>query len=793
MFQNYFIIAWRNLLKNKVNTIINIVGLALGFSVSVLILIYVYHEVSFDNFHEKSDRIYRMTLEGVMSDGKTMKAAISSGEVAREITSKVPGVELVTRVYDWGDDEVFVGDQRFINDKTAWADTGFFRIFTFPLIQGNPKTALNEMFSVVLSEKLANKYFGDDDALNKTIKIEDDEYRVTGIMQDWPENSHLDYDAIASFSSLERSDYNIVKRDGISFPTYVMLKEGVDRDFVLKQIREVTDKVFEDRYGPMGIKVISSTQPLSDAYLYSEFMFADGKKGDIRNVYIFSFLAFFIILIAVFNFINLMTAQSERRMREIGLRKVLGAGRRDVIRQFIGESILVALIAFSLSLGLNEILLQPFSSLMGEHFILQYWQNPVLLVAIIFFVVFTGILSGIYPAVYLSAFRPIRVLKGAVSNTGRKHTLRKVLVTLQFAISVFLIISLFLLDAQTRFMKDKDLGFQREGTVALRMLTDQVRSSFKNIKAELLQSPYIISVTASQSIPGQSRSMQNCYKKGDDPQSAIIIHENRVQYDYIETYGLQIIEGRSFDDEMKTDTAACVINQKAAEKLGLDDPVGKDIYVWQNPVRIIGVVSDYNFMSLHSEIDPLVLTMYSKWFRQISIRIRPENVSETMDYIEKTLKESDPNYTFEYVFVDEQFAQMYQKEERMNKLFSSAAILAVIISILGIYALTSFTVGRKTKEIGIRKAMGASIPQILGMLFTDLSKWILIGNIIAWPLAFWLVKDWLGNFAYQIELMNYWWVFPGAALLAIGVGMLSMFSQSWSAAHENPVDALRYE
>lgn len=793
MIWSYIVVAWRNLLKNKVNTVINILGLTVGFSVSVLIVIYVLHQLSFDQFHENKDRIYRMAIEDVMSDGKNIKAAISSGEVAREITNKVPGVELATRVYDWGDDEVFVGDQRFINEKTAWADTGFFQIFTFPLVQGNPKTALNEMFSVVLSEKLAHKYFGNENALNKTIKIEYDEYRVTGVMKDWPENSHLDYNAIASFSSLERSDYDIVERDGISFPTYILLAKGVNHNATLTQICEVTDKVLEERYGPMGIKAKSFTQPLSKAYLYSDFIFTDGKKGDIRNVYIFSFLAFFIILIAVFNFINLMTAQSERRTREIGLRKVVGACRRDVILQFIGESVLVSLFAFIISLGLNELLLQSFSSLMGEHFSLEYWKQPILLLAIFIFVLITGVVSGIYPALYLSSFRPIKTLKGSLTRTGKKHMLRKVLVTFQFAISIFLIVSLLLLQAQTRFLKTKDLGFQREGTVALRMLTKQVRLSFASIKAELLQNPNILSVTASQSIPGQSRSMQNCYKKGDNPQSAIIIHENRVQPDYIETYGLHIVKGRGFDKEMKTDTAACVINEKAAKMLGLDDPVGKDIFVWTVPCRIIGVMSDYNFMSLHTEIDPLVLTMYSKWFQQISVRIRPEKITETMDYIENTLKEADPNYTFEYVFVDEQFAQMYQKEERVNRLFSSSAILAVIISILGIYALTSFTIGQKIKEICIRKALGASISQIIVMLFTDLSKWILIGNIIAWPLAYLMVRDWLGNFAFRIEMLNYWWVFPFAAAIAYLVGAGAMLSQAWLAAHSNPVDGIRYE
>lgn len=793
MIWSYLIIAWRNLLKNKINTIINVLGLTVGFSVSVLILIYVYHEVSFDNFHKNGDRIYRMTLEGSMADGKVLKAALTSGEIAREVLNKVPGVEHATRVYDWGENEVFIGDKRYANEDIAWADTGFFSIFTFPVVAGNPATSLSEMYSVVLSESLSEKFFGTTDALNKTVKIGDQDYRVTGIMKDWPVNSHLDYEAIASFSSLERTDYNIVERNGISFPTYVMLKEGVDHTTVRKQIRETADEVMDARYGPVGINTKSFTQPLADVYLRTKAMFSDGRTGDIRNVYIFSFLAFFIILIAVFNFINLMTAQSERRMKEIGLRKVVGAGRPDVIRQFIGESVLVAVIAFLFSLVLNELLLEPFSNLMAGQFRLEYWHQPLLLLFILLFVIIIGIISGIYPAMYLSGFRPIKVLKGSVSNTGKRHTLRKVLVTLQFAISIFLIISLVLLHAQTSYLKTKDLGFQREGTVALHSLTDGIRSSYKSLKAELLQNPNILAVTASQSIPGQPRSMQNCYKKGDDPKSAIMINENRVQHDYIETFGINVVMGRGFDKEMSTDTGAFVINQKAVEKLGLSDPIGQDIYVWSVPGKIIGVISDYNYLSLRSEIDPLVLSMYSNWFRTISLRIRPEKVKETMAYVEETLKEVDPNYTFNYTFVDDRFANMYQKEERVNRLFSSAAILAVIISILGIYALTSFTVGRKIKEIGIRKAMGASIPQILGMLFTDLSKWILIGNIIAWPLAFWLVKDWLGNFAYQIELMNYWWVFPAAGLLAVVVGILSMLYQSWTAARSNPVDALRYE
>ncbi|MFW5706003.1 MAG: FtsX-like permease family protein [Bacteroidota bacterium] len=790
---NYIKIALRTLVKDKVNALINIFGLAVGFSVSILIMIYVHHQLSFDTFHEKGGRMYRLAIEGSMADGKVLSAGLTSGDIAQLLVNQVPELEFACRVYSWGMVDIEVGDQRFTGDKVTWVDTAFFRMFTFPLVKGNQELALKEPFTAVLSRKMAKKYFGDEDPVNKRIKISDRDYKVTGIMENVPVNSHLQFDMVASFSSLERPEWNIVERNGISFPTYILMREGASEEQFIEKVKEVANRQVEERFAPYGIKLFHHVQPFGDIYLYSDYSFTEEEPSDITNVYIFSFLAFFIVLIAIFNFINLVTAQSEKRTREIGMRKVLGALRTDLVWQYIGESVIIALIALLLALGLNELLIGPFSNLLEENFSLIYWHEPVFLIGIIVFVLLVGVISGIYPAFYLSKFRPIVVLKGGQHGAGKSHTLRKILVTLQFAITIFLIASLLLLHKQIGYMKKKDLGFDRENVVTVHRLTDKVRNSYESIKGELLQNPDIISVTASQSIPGEIRSLQNSRKAEDDPSSAIMMYENRIRHDYLKTFGMKIIEGRDFDPQMRTDTAAFIINETAVKKLGLTDPIGADIMVWQHHGKVIGVVSDFNYMSLHHEIDPSVFSMYATWFGKISIRMSPGKVKQTMAFIEEQFAEADPNYTFEYTFVDDSFEEMYRKEEHVNNLITAAAILAIIISILGLYALTSFTVRQKVKEIGIRKAMGASVGNVVVMLFRDLSKWVVLGNLIAWPVAFWAVNSWLQSFAFQINIWQQWWLFVIAGLLALAIGSLAMIRQALSAANENPVDALRYE
>ncbi|MFP4468784.1 MAG: ABC transporter permease [Bacteroidales bacterium] len=794
MLFSYLKIAWRILLRNKAYTTINIVGLGLGFSVSLMLMVFVAHQLSYDRFHDQSEHIYRLTIDGSMADGQRLSAPLTAGPVAELLDEQVPEVQQVVRVFPRPGQEIHVDMVRFGTETVVWTDPDFFQLFTFPLIAGVPDSSLDDPFSVVLSVSAAEKFFGTTDVVDRTISISGQEYRITGVMENMPLNSHFQYDIIASLSSQIRPEYNIIEDQGLSFPTYLKFGPANDPANFAPKVLTVADDFVNELYGPMGLNMSHDLQPLEKVYLHSRFTISTmGETGDIRNVYVFSFLTLFVLLIAVFNFINLMTAQSEKRAREIGLRKVIGACKPDLIRQFVGEAVIVSLFAFVFALLLNELFIGSFSQMLGNEFPLLYWKEPLALLGIILFVIVVGVLAGMYPAFYLSRYQPAAVLKGEYGGRGKPHSLRKVLVGLQFAISIFLIACLLLVQQQVTHMKYRELGFDREHVLTVRSLTGTLRNGYDGIKAELLQHPGILKVTASQSVPGQSRSVQNAFRKGQDPSTAIMIHENRIQHDYLETFGLQIVEGRDFDPEMRTDTASFVINQKAVRELGLDEPIGAEINVWQQPGKVIGVVADFNFRSLHHEIDPLAFTMYSSNHHQISVRFRSSQLDEVMNHVRSVLETADPNYVFDYFFVDEMFEEMYNQEERISSLITLAAILAIVISFMGLYALTSFTVAQKVKEIGIRKTFGAPVSGIVAGLMAELSRWLVLGALIAIPVSWWVVGQWLQNFAFRIDLVELWWVFALAVLLAGIIGSMAMLYQALNAARANPIDSLRTE
>ncbi|TVQ89871.1 MAG: FtsX-like permease family protein [Bacteroidetes bacterium] len=790
---NYFKIAWRVLLKNRTHTIINIAGLGLGFSVSVLIMIFVYHQLSYDEFHKNAHRTYRITLDGSFADGKSLSASFSSGDIAQYIADEVPEAEEVCRIFRVGITEVIYEDKRFTNDKVFWVDENFFSIFNFPVLKGNPDKVFAEPFSAVITKSMSEKYFSDHDPIGKTLTIRGDHYRITGLMEDPPANSHLQFDILASFHSLVRPGFNIIEMHGVSFPTYILKREGADTDVLREKVTAVADHYFNERFQPIGMSGTHGLQRLDRIYLHSGFSFEYAKTGDIRHVYIFSFLALAVIVIAIFNFINLVTAQSEKRMREIGIRKVMGAFRKDLILQFIGESVLIAIFAFILSLMLNELLIGQFSSLLGDTLRLDYWYHPGMLLMVILLALVTGIVAGMYPALYLSGFQPIVVLKGLTKNTVASRFIRKVLVIFQFTISIFLITSVFLLNRQVSYMQNKDLGFDRENIVSVRGLTQTIRNAYPALKAELLQNPAITHVTASHDVPGENISLQNSRRASDPPQTAVMMYESYIQHDYLETFGIRLVKGRDFDPEMMTDTSAIILNEAAVRALGLEKPIGEDIVIWQHSGRVIGVVSDFNFQSLHNEIDPMAFTMWERYFSRISIRMLPGNSRETMDWIRQRFENADPNYTFEYFFVDDLFVQMYDQEEHLNRLTLAAALIAIIISFMGLFALTSFTIQKKIKEIAIRKTLGATLPQILVLLFRDMWRWTVVACLIAWPLSAWVISLWQENFAFRINMVDYWYLFLLSGLLAALVGTAATFSQAWMASRTNPVDSMRTE
>lgn len=732
---SYLKIAWRVLMRNKASTAINIIGLGLGFSIFILMIIYVWHQQSFDKYHSNYDRISRFVIDLNMPDGASSHMPFTAGDIAGYVKDEVPSVEAICRLYDEGvmEVELEITGVRFPDQYLLWADAGFFQIFDLPLIAGNPQTALAELNTLVITRKLAEKYFGDRDPMDKTLWVGRFHYRITGVAEDLPSNSHLQFEMLASFSTLTGPRENIVERNGISFFTYLLRHPETDAQTFEGDVARVADHHINERFGPHGLRIAHSLQPLSRIFQHSDFTHGNNVatnmvSGDIRNVYIFSFLALVVIIIAVFNFVNLITVQSEKRAREIGMRKVMGAQRKDMVFQFISESLLLTAIAFVFSLMLNELLIQPFSQLLDENFRLAYWQQPGLLLAVLGFLVLIGMLAGLYPALYLSRFQPVKVLKGVDHSQGRTYTLRKVLVGAQFAISIFLVVSVLLLNQQVNYMKNKEIGFDRQHMVTLGRLSPAIQDSYPTLKEELLQDPSILAVTASMVTPGLARGTITVRKKGDDPATSVRIYENLVHDNYTETYGMHILEGEVFHPRMSADITQVILNQSAVRQLGLENPISQEIIVRDKPARVVGVVQDYNFLSMHHVIDPLLLMFKTDMIRQVSLRISPENMPQTLAFVKESFEAVDPNIYFDPVFVDDAFAAMYRKEERTNNLMTAAALLAIIISFMGLYALTSFSIIKRIKEIGIRKTLGASAISVILLLFRDLRNWILLGN-----------------------------------------------------------------
>ncbi|MFN3556653.1 MAG: FtsX-like permease family protein [Bacteroidales bacterium] len=800
MKQNYLKIAWRILMRNKTNTAINIIGLGLGFSISILMMIYVWHQQSFDKYHSNCDRISRLVIDLNMPDGTSSHMPFTAGDIAGYLRDEVPSVQATCRFYDEGFMEVLIvsTEARFPDQPIFYSDAGIFQIFDFPLIAGDPKTALAEPNTLVITRTLAERYFGEEDPMGKTVVVGRFQYRVTGVAEVVPSNSHLQFGMLASFSTITGPRENLVERNGISFFTYLLRHPETDAKTFEIDVARVADHYANERFGPRGLKIAHSLQPLSRIFLHSDFTHGNNVatnmvSGDIRNVYIFSFLALVIVLIAVFNFVNLITVQSEKRAREIGMRKVMGAHRKDMVFQFIGESLLLTAIALVFALMLNELLIHPFSQLLDENFRLTYWQQPGLLLAVLGFVAFTGVLAGLYPALYLSRFQPVKVLKGVAASDGRTYKLRKVLVGVQFAISIFLIVSVLLLNRQVNYMQHKDIGFDREHMVRLGNLSIATQNSYPTLKAELLQNTSIHNVTASMVTPGLARSTAPIHKRGDDPSASTRIYWNLVHENYLEAYGMQIVEGEDFHLLMRTDVTPVILNQAAVRRMGLENPIGQEIIFWNEPARVIGVVQDYNFLSMHHVIEPLMLVYRTDVIRQISLRISPENTAQTLTFIKERFEVIDPNFHFDPVFVDDAFAAMYRKEERTNKLMTAGALLAIIISFMGLYALTSFSILKRIKEIGIRRTLGATAISILLLLFRDLRNWILLGNLVAWPLAFYVVSRWLENFAFRIHLWDYWYLFVAAGILAAAVGAMATLVHALGALKVNPVYSLKSE
>ncbi|OJV16733.1 MAG: cell division protein FtsX [Dyadobacter sp. 50-39] len=793
MLRNYFKIAFRNLWKHKIFSLINIMGLTVGMSACLLISIYVNFELTYDAFHTKSDRIYRLVTD-VITPSETIHAGITSWAYGPTIKQDFPEVEAYTRI-NGGSFLVRKGDIKFQEEATVFADSSFFRVFDFKLIQGDPNTALKEPLSLVFTEKAARKYFGDSDPVGQTVLLSGEGLpaRVTGIMKDIPENSLIKGDMFVSMTTMTtRFNRGIDEAWGnFGATTYLLLKPGTD----FKTLEQKFPNYLERHVGKfmreekMSYKLF--LEPLADVHLHSERDVPE--KGSLSNVYVFSVVAVFILLIACINFVNLTTARSAERAKEVGIRKVVGAAKGLVARQFVSESVLLCLIALVFSIALSSALVPMFNNLAGKVIVTSIFAEPSFLVYMLLAAVVIGVLAGIYPALVLSSFEPVTVLKGRFTTSFKGVLLRKGLVTFQFAISIALIIATMIVYIQMNYMRNRDLGFSKDQMLVINTEGDPKREAFKE---SLRGISGIKSTAASSSVPGgPNRGAYSEIENRSGELQVANLDLYFVDFDYIPQFGLKMAAGRPFSKEFGTDTTqAMVVNEAATKLFGYakpEDAIGRRFRQWGREGKIVGVIKDFHFRSLQETIKPLTMRIEPGGTDLVSVKIEGNRLKEAVATVEEKWKTLIPGRPFSYYFMDEFFDRQYRSEERFEKLFLNFAILAIFISCLGLLGLASYSTMQRTKEIGVRKVMGASIASIVGLLSIDFLKLVIIAFVVASPIAYFGMDRWLENFAYRTDI--YWWVFVAAAVLSVAIAFITVSFQSIRAAVMNPVKSLRSE
>lgn len=794
MIKNYFKVAFRNLWRYKGFSLINIMGLSIGMTACFLICLYVNFELSYDSYNSKADRIYR-----VVADVKTPTEVINGDRpawaVPPNLEDEFTEVKSFVRIVTDEDLLVRKGDAKFLEGKVMWADSALFQIFDFDLQRGDPQTVLKEPFSVVLSETAARKYFGKSDPVGQTLLIGDEGHlmKVTGTMKDIPENSQIRGDMIVSMSTIIKMWNPRLDSSWSSYGAYayLLLNPGTDAKALEKRFPAFLEKRNGLEMKRSQMYPTLFLEPLRDVYLRSTRM--GHKTGNITNVYIFSVVAIFILLIACFNFINLTTARSAERSREVGIRKVVGAERTQLMRQFIGESIIICLIAFFLATIFSWLLLPLFNELAGKTISNSIFENARYLLIMFFTSIVIGALAGVYPALVLSSFRPVIVLKGKFSTGSRGMLLRRTLVVSQFAISIGLIVSTIIVYNQMSYMRNQDLGFNKDQIIVMNTYGVPSRYAFKDAVAQL---PAVKSIATSLSVPGGGHSgayseIENI--KGDLQVANLDVYF--VDFDYIDQFKLKILAGRPFSRDFTTDsTQAMILNEAAVKMFGYASPeqvIGRRFKQWGREGKIIGVMKDFHYHSLQLPIKPLSMRIETGNDHLISAKVSPVNLPATIAAIEKKWKEFIPQRPFSYYFLDEYFDRQYRSEERFGKLFLNFAILAIFISCLGLLGLASYSTVQRTKEIGIRKVMGASVSNIVTLLSRDFLRLVAIAALIAFPVAWFAMNRWLEDFAYRTGVS--WWVFVMAGILAALIALLTISFQAIKAAVANPIKSLRTE
>jgi putative ABC transport system permease protein len=801
MIKNYFKTAWRNLWKNKTFSFINVFGLATGIACSLLIFLFVRDELSYDSFHMDAQNIYRVVKDFVNDDGSRLPDATTPPAVAPAMQREMPEVENVTRVFpSWGRDFLIkYGDKKLIEQNLYRVDSSFFDVFTFPFIKGDPKNAFKNIKSIVLTKTTAKRYFGDDDPIGKILSVDDlGDMMVSGVIKDVPSNSHFHFDFLISVRTFPGNDLD-ASWGWYNFYTYAKLKPNANIASVTKKIQDLYKR--NDKDG----KNIFYVQPLTGIHLTSNLKWELEPNSDRLYVYVFTLIGIFIILIAGINYVNLATAKASVRAKEIGVRKVAGALRSSLVNQFLVESVITCLFASAVAVVIAQLLLPVVNALTVKQ--LTVLGNPTVLSYMLLSAVFLGLVAGMFPAIYLSSFKPIIVLKGLKLSESTTLGLRKILVVVQFTISVVLIIGALIISQQMHFIQSAKLGLNKDQVlIAKNTFNAQQRSAFLN---EISQLSGIKKATAADGVVGGQNWTNGMSLKGS--KNSQLINFLSVGYDFVDAMGMQVKEGRSFSAKFPADTmtngvpagpldqniGSVLVNETAVKDLDIPEPVVGKQLLWGNDndtmyyVTIVGVLKDFHFTSLRNQIKPFAFINSPRRQWYFTIKLSGDNIKGTIAQVQNTWKKFSNERPFEYTFLDETYAKLYQSESRFQKVFISLVFLGIVIACLGLLGLTTFAAQRRVKEIGIRKVLGASAASVVGLLSKDFLKLVVIALIIAAPIAWFVMTKWLQEFAYRISIQ--WWIFIVAAAIAVIIALMTISAQAIKAAIANPVKSLRTE
>ncbi len=789
MIKNFFKVAVRNLWKHKGYSFLNIFGLAMGMTCSLLIILWVQHERSIDSFHVNRDRLY-IVYERQYFDGKSEGGYYTPGLLPETMKKDIPEVQYASG-YSWTSFHTFQAGDKIIKENGASASEDFFRMFTYPLLQGNAQTALATPVSIAISKKMAEDFFGSAQAaMGKTVRYENKKnFTVTAVFDNLPGNSSENFDFITTWEDFKNEE-SWIKDWGNNGPrTYIQLRADANAVAVDKKIRKFLDTYNKDQGKAFRIEL--HLQPYKDIYLYSNFKNGFISGGRIEYVRLFSIVAIFILLIACINFMNLTTARSVKRSKEIGVRKVVGALRAALVRQFLGEAVLLSFFALLIALIFVLLLLPGFNGLTGKHIRLPV-ASPAFWGMLLTLTLATGFISGSYPALMLSSFKPIRILKGSLKFSAGAAWFRKGLVVFQFTLSTLLIIGTIVIARQQSYIQSKNLGYDRENLVYIPLEGD-LTANYALLKQKALIMPGIKEVTRiSQSPTGLENGTGGVDWDGKDPNIMPMFTQVSVGYDFTRTMKLDMKEGRDFSKDFLTDSVGYIINEAALKKIGYKDPVGKRLTFWGQKGTIVGVMKDFHFASLHDPIKPLIIRLREKenWGMAL-IRTEAGKTKEALASLESICKQLNPQFPFTYQFSDEEYQKLYKSEQIVEKLSNYFAFLAIFISCLGLLGLAMFTAEQRTREFGIRKVLGASTGSLFSLLSKDFLVLVLIAFVIASPLAWWAMYVWLQNFSYHISIQ--WWFFAIAGVLALFIALLTISFQALKAAFANPVVSLRTE